>query len=224
MSLPREQAHAVTAPAPRFDPHERPHGARDSRAYRAREPVHQHPEIDCVRSLLPPGIAEAAEHRADRIGVGADRVLIAAGRLSEDRYVTALSAYLGIPFEPLETMPRHASMLSDERLPAAAAAGLLPLRLSSDFVWVVAPRGVAARRLIGLVRLHPALRERLRLTTAARITRFANRHGSRSVGLLAADGLRTAKPQFSAATRSRFHPLLLAAAVIRHLRRDCSGD
>jgi hypothetical protein len=37
------------------------------------------PEIDCVRSLLAADMIEAAECRAATLGVGADRVLIAAG-------------------------------------------------------------------------------------------------------------------------------------------------
>ena len=42
------------------------------------------PEIDCVRSLLAADVIDDAEHRAAALGVGADRVLIAAGRLSEE--------------------------------------------------------------------------------------------------------------------------------------------
>jgi len=42
------------------------------------------PEIDCVRSILPAGVAAAAEQRAARLGVGADRVLIAAGTINSN--------------------------------------------------------------------------------------------------------------------------------------------
>src|ERR1035437_9574801 len=45
------------------------------------------PEIDCVRSLLAAEVIDDAEHRAAALGVGADRVLIAAGRLSGDLYL-----------------------------------------------------------------------------------------------------------------------------------------
>src|SRR5476651_1259147 len=64
------------------------------------------PEIDCVRSLLAADMIEAAECWAATLGVGADRVLIAAGELSEEAYLRALGDALGIEFEPLEGIPR----------------------------------------------------------------------------------------------------------------------
>ena len=66
------------------------------------------PEIDCVRATLAPGVAEAAEQRAKRLGVGADRVLIAAGTIGEDEYLRALAAQFGATFEPLDGTPRSA--------------------------------------------------------------------------------------------------------------------
>ena len=44
------------------------------------------PEIDCVRSLLAADVIDDAERRAAALGVGADRVLIATGALSEETY------------------------------------------------------------------------------------------------------------------------------------------
>ena len=57
------------------------------------------PEIDCVRSLIAADVIEAAECRAAALGVGADRVLIAAGELSEETYLRALGDALGVTFE-----------------------------------------------------------------------------------------------------------------------------
>ena len=74
------------------------------------------PEIDCVRSLLAADVIEAAECRAAALGVGADRVLIAAGRLSEETYLRALGDALGVEFEPLDGIPRGQCPLNDERL------------------------------------------------------------------------------------------------------------
>src|ERR1700675_813710 len=54
------------------------------------------PEIDCVRSLLATNVIDAAECRAAALGVGADRVLITAGELSEEVYLHALAAALGV--------------------------------------------------------------------------------------------------------------------------------
>jgi hypothetical protein len=51
-------------------------------------PAGRCPEIDCVRSLLAADVVEAAQRRAAALGVGADRVLIAAGALSEEAICT----------------------------------------------------------------------------------------------------------------------------------------
>jgi hypothetical protein len=48
-------------------------------------------EIDCVRHLLAANVLAAAEQRAAAIGVGADRVLITSGTLSEETYLRALA-------------------------------------------------------------------------------------------------------------------------------------
>jgi hypothetical protein len=109
------------------------------------------PEIDCVRSILPASVAAAAEQRAGRLGVGADRVLIAGGTINEDDYLRSLADHLGVPFEPLEGMPRNACPVGDDRVIEAAAMGLLPLTVDDEPFVVVAPRGVAARRLIAMI-------------------------------------------------------------------------
>ena len=103
------------------------------------------PEIDCVRAILDPGVAKAAEQRAGRLGVGADRVLIASGAIDEDEYLRALARHLGAAFEPLDGTPRSACTADDDRLIEAAAMGLLPLRVDGKPCVAVAPRGVAAR-------------------------------------------------------------------------------
>jgi hypothetical protein len=81
------------------------------------------PEIDCVRSLLTADVIDDAECRAATLGVGADRVLIAAGELSEEAYLRALGDALGVAFEPLDGIPRGQCPLNDERLIESAAAG-----------------------------------------------------------------------------------------------------
>ena len=53
-----------------------------------------------------------------------DRVLIAAGRLSEETYLRALGDALGVEFEPLDGIPRGQCPLNDERLIKSAAAKL----------------------------------------------------------------------------------------------------
>ena len=109
------------------------------------------PEIDCLRPLLAADVIEAAERRAAALGVGADRVLIAAGELSEDAYLRALGAALGVTFESLDGTPRALCPLNDDRLIESAAAGMLPLAIDDELYLVVAPRGAAARRILRLI-------------------------------------------------------------------------
>jgi len=105
------------------------------------------PELDCIRHLLPPGLIAAAELHASEVGVGADRALIAADIISEEAYLAALTGSLGIPFEPLDDLPRAACPLNDERLIEAAAVGILPMTVAGNLEYVVAPRALAARSM-----------------------------------------------------------------------------
>ena len=132
-------------------------GAGDARHFR---------EIDCVRPLLALDVLIAAEQRAAAIGVGADRVLIAGGALSEESYLRALGERLGVAFETLDGIPRALCPIDDARLIEAAAAGLLPLAVDDDLCLVVAPRGSATRRIMRLIEDSPARARRFRFTSA----------------------------------------------------------
>ncbi len=156
-------------------------------------------EIDCVRALLPGDVIENAERRAAALGVGADRVLIAAGAMSEEAYLRALAETLGVIFEPLDDTPRALCPLNDERLVEAAAAGLLPLAIDGELYLLVAPRGGAARRILQLIEERPARAHRFRFTSAERLNRFALRYGDRSIAAHAADSLKRKWPMLSAA-------------------------
>ena len=138
------------------------------------------PEIDCVRSLLAADVIEAAERRAAALGVGADRVLIAAGELSEETYLRALGDALGVRFEPLDGTPRASCPLNDDRLIESAAAGMLPLAIDDELYLVVAPRGAAARRILRLIEENPARARRFRFTSAERLNRFVLRCGGKA--------------------------------------------
>ena len=80
------------------------------------------------------------------LGIGADRVLIAAGAIGEESYLRALADALDVPFEPLDDVARAQCPLDDERLIESAAAGMLPLMDNDELCLVVAPRGMAAHR------------------------------------------------------------------------------
>jgi len=149
-----------------------------------------------LRGKLPPGVLAAAEQRALALNLGADRVLVASGHISEDEYARALAGWLHVPFERLD-QPREACPLPDHWLVYAAQHGLLPLRLGDTFIWVVAPQMLAAHRLV--TGAHPLPKDRFRLTSPQRLRRFALEHGTPALGLRAAEALRQRRPELSAA-------------------------
>jgi hypothetical protein len=154
------------------------------------------PELDCLRHRLPPGTLAAAEQRAIALGIGADRVLITAGVLTEDEYVRALAAWLHVPFERLD-LPRAVCPLPDAQFIDAEKFGLLPLLVGDTFIWVIAPQVLTSRHLV--TGAHPLPKDRFRLTSPGRLRQFVLQHGERALGARAADGLRIAQPELSAA-------------------------
>ncbi|MEA2952766.1 MAG: glycosyltransferase XagB [Alphaproteobacteria bacterium] len=174
------------------------------------------PELDCIRNWLPEGVLAAAERRSAELSIGADRVLLASRLIAEDDYVQALAASLNVVFDPLADTPRSDCPLTDDRLIDAVAAGLLPLQWGDDFVFVLAPRGVAARRMTSLAASGIDLSRRFRFTSAERLQQFVAGHGDEALGRRAADGLRLARPDLSAAPRARrpiAAPLISVAAL-----------
>ncbi len=172
------------------------------------------PEVDCIRGLLPSRVIAAAEHRARRIGLGAERVLICADALTEEAYLTALAAPLGTVYEPLDRVPRADCPLSDNELIQAAAAGLLPLRRDGRLVWIVAPRCLTARRLADPQQPAPAWLKPFRLTSSGHLQRFVLRHTQRALGRRASEGLRRAFPLFSSAPRKTGWRSKVAIALV----------
>ena len=157
------------------------------------------PELDCVRELLAADVIEAAEARSKALGIGADRVLIAAGKLNEETYLRALANSLGVAFETLEAVPRAYCPLSDERLIESAAAGMLPLSIDGELSLVVAPRALAARRIQELIQQSPARAQRFCFTSANRLQSFVLRHAGATIASRATNSLRKKSPTFSAA-------------------------
>ena len=169
------------------------------------------PEIDCVRPLLAADVLAAAEQRAAALGVGADRVLIAAGALSEETYLRALGETLGVAFEPLDGVPRALCPINDERLIEAGAAGMLPLAVDDDLCLVVAPR--AAHRIIGMIEDNPARARRFRFTSAERLNRFVLRYAGKALAARASEQIKQTWPMLSAA-RSRRPGKIVPLAII----------
>lgn len=217
-SFGRRRAAAVArpfrraAPASAFDPRRSP-----APAPRPRPAVESSfPEIDCVRHLLPLGFAEVAEWRSVQVGVGADRVLVTAGHIAEETYLRALANSLGVTFDPLDATERGACPLPDQRFAQASVTGILPLRSEGELTWVIAPRGLAARNLVRLLRWRPALCSRIRLTSAERLASYVAWYGMNAIGRGAADTLRVRQPFYSAAAPpgSLVVPFLMLAALV----------
>lgn len=172
------------------------------------------PELDCVRGLLADHVLAAAEQRAASVGVGADRVLVAAGDISDETYLRALAASLGTVFEPLDSASRLHCPLGDDRLLRTPVFGLLPLVTRTGIALVVAPRGTAARRLIRMIRNRPELARSIRFTTAERHHRFVLRHAAAALSVQASKHLQRMRPDLSAANGRRCWSLALPAVLI----------
>jgi glycosyltransferase XagB len=176
-----------------------------------------YPEIDCIRPLIAADVVEAAGRRAAALGVGADRVLIAAGELSEETYLRAFAAALGTAFEPLDGISRKFCPLDDQRLIEAAAAGLLPVTIDGKLHLVVAPRGGAPRRIWHLIEDNPARARIFRFTSAEHIKRFVLRHGGKAIAARATDKLKQTWPILSAGPprrRMNFVPGVIAMLIM----------
>src|SRR5262249_22780745 len=57
------------------------------------------PELACLVDRLPPAVLAWAERQATKVGVSAERGLIAAEHISEEAYLEALARSLGFQFE-----------------------------------------------------------------------------------------------------------------------------
>jgi glycosyltransferase XagB len=161
------------------------------------------PELDCIRDLLPRRVIAFAERRAQSVGVGAERVLICGDAMTEEAYLAALASSLGTVYEPLDRVARADCPLSDHELIQAAAAGLLPLRKGRDIVWVIAPRGLTARRLADPRQPRQAWLRPFRLTSSEQLRRFVAQHGRHALGRRATHGLRRSRPLMSNAPRDK---------------------
>jgi hypothetical protein len=167
------------------------------------------PELDCIRDRFSPDLIAAVARRARAIGVGADRVLIAAGVMDEEDYLLALCRWFGLGYETFEDCARETCPLDDLQLAQAAKTGLLLLRRSHGHVFVVAPRSV--RDLLDYAADNPVLN--FRLTSRARLNAFIARSNRAFMGRQAAEALNVDLPHLSAASRHPGRWLWLAATA-----------
>ena len=158
-----------------------------------------YPELDCIRASLAGHVIENAARRAAALGVSADRVLIAAGTVSEEAYLRALAGALGVAFEPLDGVVRAQCPIDNERLIESAAAGMLPLAVDGELYLVVAPRCAAVRRILQLIEKNPARARLFRFTSAERLNRFVLQHAGAAIAARATNSLKRKWPILSAA-------------------------
>jgi len=161
---------------------------------------------------LPHRIASAAERRARMIGVGAERVLICAGAVTEEAYLIALAGSLGTSYERLDAVSRADCPLGDAALIEAAAAGMLPLRQGRNRVWVITPSRLMARHLADPRQSWPV--RSFRLTSSEHLRRFVMRHTQHALGKAAAENLRRNQPLLSNAPLARSGPSVATAAFV----------
>ena len=157
-------------------------------------------ELDCLRSILAPGLLHAARRSADHIGTGADQILIRHGVINEDAYLARLSHDTGFPVDTLTGFARADSPMSDADLLNAATTGMLAFRREDGvLIWVVAPRYLAAGRLARLAAAYGNLDGRLRLTSTARLQQFMTQQAHAEMAYAATQKLRDDPRQLSAA-------------------------
>jgi len=176
-------------------------------------PRHFH-ELDCVRGLLPADAIATTQERAARLGIGADGVLIAAGRLSQEHYARTLAQALGTAFEPLDQVPRAFCPVDDEGLIQAARTGLLPLVIDEALYLVVSPRGTSARRIAALMQNAPALARRFRLSSDERFVHFILRYAGKALAARAAELLEREHPGLSAGRPARLRHVAASVALV----------
>jgi len=173
------------------------------------------PELKCVRHLLPASTLDAAARRAERLGIGADRALIAAGLIDEETYLRLLGGELGVAFEPLDGIPRARCPLDDKELLTRASTRRLPLSATEcePAVIVIAPGATTARGLIRRIESDPGNAARFRLTTADRFNDFVLRIGGEALIATATDGLKERWPLLSARSRTGWRGIVLLTVM-----------
>lgn len=156
-------------------------------------------ELDCLRHALAPGLLASAECRSDEMGLGAEQVLIQQGIISEDAYLNYLATHAGLALEDLSEIDFRDFPLPPPSLHFAARHGYLPIRKAGQLIYIVAPRGYAARRIIRLIAQYPSLHSRIRLTSNARLNEFLEYRSGGMLADVAATRLAEQFPSLSAA-------------------------
>ncbi|MDB5521513.1 MAG: glycosyl transferase, family 2, partial [Tardiphaga sp.] len=158
-------------------------------------------ELDCLVGFLAMDLLRHAAERAGQLGVGADRVLIAAGDIDERSYLQKLAHHCGMAIETFNGRSRDDVLLDDRQLGYVGRLGIIRLGDGEDAVLVVAPQMFGARRLVELTARYPALASRLRVATAGDLQDFLLHRIGNAIAEDVAYGLPERFPALSAAPR-----------------------
>ncbi|BBF94510.1 hypothetical protein BLTE_31950 [Blastochloris tepida] len=164
---------------------------------------------------LPLATLFDAADRAERIGVGGDEVLVAAGIIGREAYLRRLAAWLGLQFAALDGEDDRPGDLIPP--PQALAAGFVALRRTpSGLLIAAAPQGRRIRDLVQLARTLPATGNTLHLTSPERLEAYVLRHAGRRLAEAAAFDLKRRAPDLSAAVRRgrRHLPAAIGGGII----------
>lgn len=170
-------------------------------------------EITGLSTRLTAAALHEAAARADRLGIGADEVLLACGTTTPDIVARLAAERLGIAFDELEEEPADTppdAPLSPGQMRAMLRSGLMR---RPDGVLVIAARGLRLRRLERELAVKPALRGVIRLTTPERLALHLRRHHPDTLAHIAAGELRQTWPRRSAGTLGLSRYLLAAATL-----------
>jgi len=129
-----------------------------------------------VAGLLGQKVLASALRCAARWGVGVDQVVLSLGLVSEEVFYSELARILGLDYLTADELAPDTDSLEDDTLEAALATGFVPLAGQSRLTIARAPRGRAIEILAEALRLHPDLRERIRITSPGAIRRGFLRH------------------------------------------------
>ena len=128
-------------------------------------------ELVPMIGTLPLATLFDAAARAERIGVGGDEALVAAGIIGRDAYMRRLAAWLGLHFTTLDGEDDSPDDLTPQ--PQALAAGFVAIRRTpSGLLIAAAPQGRRIRDLVRLARTLPATGATLCLTSPERLEAY----------------------------------------------------
>ena len=177
-------------------------------------------ELDCLIGILPMYRLRNATDRSFTLGIGADRVLIAAGHIDERTYLKRLAQHCGMAVETFSGLTRADVLLDEAHVGHAARHGVVPVRAGTGLKLVIAPQMLGARRLVERTTRDPALSSLLRLATASDMQDFLlHRIGDTLVkdaawGLSKRSAVLSAAPiQPSLSKRSRDKPLIASTGL-----------